>query len=255
MRKFSIYAMTTAATLTVMAAMPFQALAAQNTYRMTGGNVMVIGGNGALSGEQLGQLLGSSGCTSLKDLLEACSGNGNAGIIIGGSGNTGSIGGSGNTGSIGGSGNTGSIGGSGNTGSTGGSGNTGSGSVTEDSAVAEVLSLVNSERAKAGLAPLTLNEKAVKAAQTRAAEIQTSFSHTRPDGRSFSTALTEAGVTYRASGENIAYGQTSAAQVMNSWMNSSGHRANILNSSYTEIGIGHVKSASGTDYWVQLFLN
>lgn len=237
MRKFSIYAMTTAATLTVMAAMPFQALAAQNTYRMTGGNVMVIGGNGALSGEQLGQLLGSSGCTSLKDLLEACSGNGNAGIIIGGSGNTGSIGGSGNTGS------------------TGGSGNTGSGSVTEDSAVAEVLSLVNSERAKAGLAPLTLNEKAVEAAQTRAAEIQTSFSHTRPDGRSFSTALTEAGVTYRASGENIAYGQTSAAQVMNSWMNSSGHRANILNSGYTEIGIGHVKSASGTDYWVQLFLN
>lgn len=124
---------------------------------------------------------------------------------------------------------------------------------SEDAAAAQVLELVNAERAKAGAAALTLDSKAAEAAQTRAQEIQRSFSHTRPNGSSFSTALTEAGVSYTASGENIAYGQNSAQAVMESWMNSSGHRANILNQNFTSIGIGHVQDSNGVDYWTQLF--
>lgn len=88
----------------------------------------------------------------------------------------------------------------------------------------------------------------------RAREIEGAFSHTRPNGSSFSTALKEQGASYRAAGENIAYGQRSAEQVMEGWMNSSGHRANILNAQYTAIGVGVYRSASGTLHWVQLFI-
>ncbi|MCB7318245.1 CAP domain-containing protein [Lacrimispora sp. 210928-DFI.3.58] len=127
--------------------------------------------------------------------------------------------------------------------------------VTEssDSLAAQVAELVNKERAKAGLSPLTWNTKAASAARTRAEELTASFSHTRPNGSSFSTALTEAGLTYSRSGENIAYGQTSAEQVMEQWMNSSGHRANILDQNFTSIGVGHYVSPSGVHYWTQLF--
>ena len=120
---------------------------------------------------------------------------------------------------------------------------------------AQVAALVNQERAKAGLAPLTVNARAAAAAQVRAKEITTSFSHTRPDGSSFSTALKEAGVSFRRSGENIAYGQRSPQAVMDVWMNSSGHRANILNPNFTEIGVGHYTNAAGVNYWTQLFIN
>lgn len=119
----------------------------------------------------------------------------------------------------------------------------------------QVVSLVNEQRAKYGLAPLTIDSNMEKAALVRAREIQTSFAHTRPDGSSFSTALKDAGVSYRQSGENIAWGQRTPEEVMNGWMNSSGHRANILNSSYSRIGVGYVQNASGTGYWVQLFAN
>lgn len=127
--------------------------------------------------------------------------------------------------------------------------------VNQDNAAAQVVKLVNEERAKAGLAPLTVDNTVTNAAQKRAHEIETSFSHTRPNGSDFSTALKEAGVNYRSAGENIAYGQDSAARVMQDWMNSAGHRANILNGSFTKIGVGHYKSASGVDYWTQLFTN
>ena len=120
---------------------------------------------------------------------------------------------------------------------------------------AQVLALVNAQRARAGLGSLSLDPEASKAAGVRAREIQISFSHTRPDGRDFSTALSEAGASFRASGENIAYGQRLAEQVMDVWMNSAGHRANILNPGYSRIGIGHVKDSRGVDHWVQLFLN
>lgn len=125
----------------------------------------------------------------------------------------------------------------------------------QDEAVGAVLKLVNEERAKAGLPALTLHAGATRAAQQRAGEIEAAFSHTRPDGSNFTTALTAAGVTYRAAGENIAYGQKSAGQVMQDWMNSAGHRANIMNGNFTSIGIGHYKSAAGVDYWTQLFIN
>lgn len=125
---------------------------------------------------------------------------------------------------------------------------------SQDAFANQVVKLVNEERAKAGLSPLSVNSKAANAAQTRAREIEKSFSHTRPDGSSFNTALTEAGVSFRGAGENIAYGQTTPQQVMEGWMNSSGHRANILNANYTSIGVGHYKNGAGVDYWTQLFI-
>ena len=116
----------------------------------------------------------------------------------------------------------------------------------------QVVALVNAERAKQGLSALTIDTKVQQAALVRAKESVQSFSHTRPNGSSFSTALTEAGVSYRTAGENIAYGQSTPQQVMNAWMNSSGHRANILNANYTTIGVGYTV-INGTAYWAQLF--
>ena len=117
----------------------------------------------------------------------------------------------------------------------------------------QVVQLVNAERAKAGLAAVTLDKTMESAALVRAKETEVSFSHTRPNGSSFSTALTEAGVSFKGSGENIAYGQKTPEDVMNGWMNSSGHRANILNSKFTKIGVGYYQNAKGTNYWTQLF--
>lgn len=116
----------------------------------------------------------------------------------------------------------------------------------------QVVALVNAERAKQGLSALTIDTKVQQAALVRAKESAQSFSHTRPNGSSFSTALTEAGVSYRTAGENIAYGQSTPQQVMNAWMNSSGHRVNILNANYTTIGVGYTV-INGTAYWAQLF--
>ena len=125
---------------------------------------------------------------------------------------------------------------------------------TQDAYAAQVVELVNEERAKAGLPALTVHTGAESAAMVRAKEIERSFSHTRPNGSSFYTALQEAGIRYQSAGENIAYGQTSPAQVMDSWMNSSGHRANILNSGYDSIAVAHYQNGAGVDYWVQLFV-
>lgn len=118
----------------------------------------------------------------------------------------------------------------------------------------EVLRLVNQERANAGLSALTTNSTITSAANKRAQEIVQSFSHTRPNGTSFSTVLKEYGVSYRTSGENIAYGQKSPQEVVTGWMNSPGHRANILNANFNTIGIG-VYQKNGTIYWTQLFTN
>lgn len=119
--------------------------------------------------------------------------------------------------------------------------------------VQRIVELVNEERAKAGLHALTLKEDITEAAQVRAVECETLFSHTRPNGTSFVTALKEAGVSYRGAGENIAWGQKTPEQVMEGWMNSPGHRANILNKNYTSIGVGYYQNASGVNYWSQLF--
>jgi uncharacterized protein YkwD len=117
----------------------------------------------------------------------------------------------------------------------------------------QVVDLVNAERAKEGLSPLTVDTSVEKAANVRAKEIQSNFDHTRPNGSSFSSALKEQGVNYRGAGENIAWGQRTPQEVMTAWMNSPGHRANIMNKSYTHIGVGNLQNGSGTQYWVQLF--
>ena len=118
----------------------------------------------------------------------------------------------------------------------------------------QVVNLVNIERAKEGLAPLTIDVNVQAAAQVRAEEIVTSFSHTRPNGSSFSTAIAEQNVSYRRAGENIAWGQRSPEEVVTAWMNSEGHRANIMNSNFTKIGVGYYRSANGVNYWSQLFV-
>lgn len=123
---------------------------------------------------------------------------------------------------------------------------------SQNAFASEVLRLVNEERAKAGLNEVALSTGVQNAAQIRAEELIKSFSHTRPDGTSCFTALSEIGVSYRGAGENIAYGQTSPQEVMNGWMNSDGHRANILSSNFTTLGVGYTV-VNGTPYWVQMF--
>ena len=117
-----------------------------------------------------------------------------------------------------------------------------------------ITELVNEHRAAAGLAPVTYSAKISKAAQVRAVEIEQSFSHTRPDGRYFSTVFAEYGISYRYSGENIAWGQKSPEEVVTAWMNSAGHRANILNAKFTELGVGYRQNARGVNYFTQLFI-
>lgn len=119
--------------------------------------------------------------------------------------------------------------------------------------IKQVVDLVNAERAKEGLSPLTIDTKVQAAAQVRAVECEQSFSHTRPNGTSFATALKEQNVTYRSAGENIAWGQRSPQEVVTAWMNSAGHRANIMNANFTTIGVGYYQNAKGVNYWCQLF--
>ena len=112
--------------------------------------------------------------------------------------------------------------------------------IQSSSAASEVVRLTNSARSQNGYAALVEDGALSEAAAVRAREIARSFSHTRPSGASFSSALSESGVSYLRAGENIASGQKSASEVVNAWMNSPGHRANILNSSYSRIGSASV---------------
>ena len=119
--------------------------------------------------------------------------------------------------------------------------------------MARVVELCNEQRAAYGLAPLTQDASLDACAQVRAAEITEKFDHTRPDGTSCFTVLN--GLTYTAAGENIAAGQRSPEEVVNDWMNSEGHRANILNASFTKIGVGYTTGGNYGTAWVQLFTN
>ena len=110
----------------------------------------------------------------------------------------------------------------------------------------EVIGQVNAERAKYGLDPLSVSGELTRAACVRASEIVEQFSHTRPDGSSWST------VSMSAFGENIAKGQRTADRVMAAWMSSTGHRENILRPSYGSIGVCAYVTG-GITYWVQLF--
>lgn len=121
--------------------------------------------------------------------------------------------------------------------------------------VQQVLELVNSARADNGLPPLALNSALGQAAQAHAEDMAANdyFSHTGLDGSTVGVRATAAGYDWSTVGENIAFGATTAAQVMDLWMNSSGHRANILHSAFSEIGIG--VSDGSPLYWVQVFGN
>ena len=120
----------------------------------------------------------------------------------------------------------------------------------------EVLRLVNAEREKQGLSSLTLSDKLTAVANEKARDMAENnyFSHTSPTYGSPFNMMQDFGITYKSAGENIAYNQKTAEQVMKDWLNSSGHRANILNASFTEIGVGYFKKSDGSTYWTQLFI-
>lgn len=127
---------------------------------------------------------------------------------------------------------------------------------TTSSEAQQVLNLVNKERAKVGVQPLTLSEKLTSIANTKAKDMadKNYFSHTSPTYGSPFDMLKQFGVSYSYAGENIAAGQKTPEEVMNSWMNSSGHKANILNKNYTQLGVGYVKGGQYGTEWVQLFI-
>ena len=128
-----------------------------------------------------------------------------------------------------------------------------------------VLTAINAARAKAGCGPLRVNGKLVAAAKAhaRAMAEQNFFGHAGKDGSRFSSRLARQGYSFRTAAENIAAGQKSASQVVNSWLKSSGHRRNILNCRMTETGIALVYQADDRPirgnpaplryYWVQVF--
>lgn len=120
----------------------------------------------------------------------------------------------------------------------------------------EVIRLVNAERAKGGCSAVKHDPQLRAAAYGHSADMAAKnyFSHTSKDGRSFMDRIKAAGFTGGSAwAENIAMGQRTPAQVMQSWMNSSGHKANIMNCRYNLIGVGLAKTSSGTPYWTQDF--
>ncbi|NME06056.1 SafA/ExsA family spore coat assembly protein [Psychrobacillus sp. BL-248-WT-3] len=117
----------------------------------------------------------------------------------------------------------------------------------------DVIKLVNVERANAGLSPLSYDWELGRVAQYKSQDMhdQKYFSHTSPVYGTPFTMMKNFGISYKSAGENIAQGQTTAKAVVNAWMNSEGHRANILNKNYTHIGVGYVKDGN---YWTQMFI-
>ena len=119
-----------------------------------------------------------------------------------------------------------------------------------------VLDLVNAERAKYGLQPLVMGDaKLTAAAQQRAEEIATVNSHVRPNGSKWYTVLGEYNVTDAAVGENAAWGSVSPEEVVNAWMNSEGHRANILDPEARKMSVGYYYNSNSTwgHQWIQIF--
>ena len=119
----------------------------------------------------------------------------------------------------------------------------------------QVIDLVNAERTGRGLQPLAFNWQVARVAGYKACDMRDNryFSHVSPTYGSPFQMLRDFGIPFTAAGENIAMGQHSAESVMQAWMNSSGHRANILSESYTQIGVGYCAGTNGP-YWVQMFI-
>ena len=126
-----------------------------------------------------------------------------------------------------------------------------------DSAVqefeAQVVRLVNEIRQENGLQPLKANWELARVARYKSQDMKDNryFSHTSPTYGSPFQMIKAFGLSYRTAGENIAKGYATPQAVVNGWMNSSGHRANILNASYKQIGVGYV---AGGNYWTQMFI-
>lgn len=118
----------------------------------------------------------------------------------------------------------------------------------------EVYEITNNYRSLVGVSSLTLDSSLVEAASIRAKELSNSFSHTRPNGSSCFTVLSELGISYGTAGENIAAGYSSSQSVMEGWRSSSGHYQNIISSKFKKIGIG-VNIINNQYYWVQIFSN
>ena len=121
----------------------------------------------------------------------------------------------------------------------------------------QVISLTNQERAKNGLKPLTPDWELSRVARYKAMDMRDKnyFSHTSPTYGSPFDMMKNFGITYRSAAENIAAGQTTPASVVQAWMNSSGHRANILSTTSTYIGVGYASGGSQRYYWVQMFIS
>ena len=117
----------------------------------------------------------------------------------------------------------------------------------------EVVRLVNAQRAQNGLKPLAENWELSRVARYKSADMagKRYFSHESPTYGSPYQMMRNFGISFRSAGENIAYGQRTPAAVVGAWMNSSGHRANILSSSYTQIGVGYHEAGN---YWTQMFI-
>lgn len=121
----------------------------------------------------------------------------------------------------------------------------------------QVIYLTNQERKKRGLAPLKANWELSRVARYKARDMRDNnyFSHQSPTYGSPFTMMKNFGISYTSAAENIAAGQSTPQKVVNAWMNSPGHRRNILNPAYTEIGVGFAKGGSYGYYWSQMFIH
>lgn len=121
----------------------------------------------------------------------------------------------------------------------------------------QVMDLTNQERAKYGVPPLEWDWQVARVARYKSKDMRDKnyFSHTSPTYGSPFQMMKDFGVSYRSAGENIAAGQTTPEEVVRAWMNSEGHRKNILNEGYTRIGVGYVSGGSYGHYWTQMFIS
>lgn len=136
------------------------------------------------------------------------------------------------------------------------SGSTNQGSTSFAAYQQEVVNLVNKERAKYGLSALKSNSSLANVATIKSQDMvnKNYFSHTSPTYGSPFDMMKQFGISYKTAGENIAMGQKTPSEVVTAWMNSEGHRKNILSSSFTQIGVGVAKNANGQLYWTQMFI-
>ena len=120
----------------------------------------------------------------------------------------------------------------------------------------EVISLVNAERTKRGLQPLAKNWELCRVARYKSQDMATRgyFAHNSPTYGSPFDMMEDFGLRFTAAAENIAYGQRTPSEVMNAWMNSAGHRSNILSGNVSEIGVGVAKRSDGVLFWTQMFI-